>query len=39
MATALKMHVRKGDTVVVLAGKDKGKQGKVLQALPKNPRL
>ena len=24
-----KLHVRKGDTVVVLAGKDKGKEGKV----------
>ena len=39
MATALKMHVRKGDTVVVLAGKDKGKQGKVLQALPKKSKV
>ena len=25
-----KVHVKSGDTVVVLSGKDKGKQGKVL---------
>ena len=30
-----KLHVRKGDTVVVLAGKDKGKEGKVVVAFPK----
>ena len=30
-----KLHVRKDDTVVVISGKDKGKQGKVLRALPK----
>lgn len=30
-----KLHVKKGDTVVVLSGKDKGKQGKIIQALPK----
>ena len=28
------MNVKKGDTVVVLSGKDKGKQGKVLGTLP-----
>ena len=28
------MHVKKGDTVVVIAGKDKGKVGKVLNAMP-----
>ncbi len=28
------MHVKKGDTVIVLAGKDKGKTGKVIKALP-----
>ncbi len=27
-------HVRKGDTVVVLSGKDRGKQGKVLRVNP-----
>ncbi len=29
-----KLHVKKGDTVVVLAGKDKGKKGKVLSCIP-----
>jgi large subunit ribosomal protein L24 len=33
------MHVKKGDTVVVIAGKDKGKKGKVLQAMPKENRV
>ena len=31
----VKMHVKKGDTVVVLSGKDKGKQGKIIAAMPK----
>lgn len=29
-----KSHVKKGDTVVVLSGKDRGKQGKVLRVAP-----
>ena len=29
------MNIRKDDTVVVLSGKDKGKEGKVLKADPK----
>ena len=29
------MNIRKDDTVIVLSGKDKGKQGKVLSASPK----
>lgn len=29
------MKVKKGDTVVVRTGKDKGKEGKVLRAFPK----
>ncbi|WZL72623.1 50S ribosomal protein L24 [Clostridiaceae bacterium 35-E11] len=33
------MHVKKGDTVVVISGKDKGKKGKVLQAMPKKDRV
>jgi len=33
------MHVKKGDTVVVISGKDKGKKGKVLQAMPKVSRV
>ena len=28
-----KLHIRKNDTVVVLAGSDKGKTGKVLKVL------
>jgi large subunit ribosomal protein L24 len=27
-------HVKKGDTVVVLSGKDSGKQGRVLRVMP-----
>lgn len=34
-----KVHVRSGDTVVVLSGKDKGKQGKVLQVSPKEGKV
>lgn len=30
----VKLHIRKGDTVYILTGKDAGKRGKVLQALP-----
>jgi len=37
--TKQKMHVKKGDNVVVLAGKDRGKNGKVLQALPQKDRV
>ena len=33
------MRIKKGDTVVVLAGKDKGKQGVVLKALPKEDKV
>ncbi|MEO5656085.1 MAG: 50S ribosomal protein L24 [Nitrospiria bacterium] len=32
--TSTKSRVRKGDTVVILSGKDRGKQGKVLQVMP-----
>ena len=35
----VKLNVKKGDTVVVLSGKDKGKQGKVIQALPKKNKV
>lgn len=28
------MHVKTGDTVRILAGKDKGKEGKILRAIP-----
>ncbi|SCZ08861.1 50S ribosomal protein L24 [Alkaliphilus peptidifermentans] len=33
------MRIKKGDTVVVIAGKDKGKKGKVLQSFPKQDRV
>ena len=39
MAEAQKLHVKKGDTVVVLSGKDKGKKGKVIEALPKKAKV
>jgi len=29
------MHVKKGDTVLILSGTDKGKTGKIVRALPK----
>jgi large subunit ribosomal protein L24 len=29
------MKVKKGDTVLIIAGKDRGKTGKVIEALPK----
>ena len=32
-------HVRKGDTVVVVAGKERGKRGKVLRVLPAEGRV
>ena len=31
--------IKKGDRVVLLAGKDKGQQGQVLQVMPKDERL
>jgi large subunit ribosomal protein L24 len=34
-----KLHVKKGDMVVVLTGEHKGKVGRVLQALPAKQRL
>jgi large subunit ribosomal protein L24 len=33
------MHVKKGDKVVVISGKDKGKQGTILSAYPKQNRV
>ncbi|EKP94859.1 MULTISPECIES: 50S ribosomal protein L24 [Thermaerobacter] len=36
---ARKMTIRKGDTVLVIAGKDAGKKGKVLRALPAEERV
>ncbi|ART74681.1 50S ribosomal protein L24 [Sutcliffiella horikoshii] len=33
------MHVKKGDKVVVISGKDKGKQGVILESYPKKDRV
>jgi len=34
-----KVHVRKNDNVEVLAGKDRGKKGKILEVLPEKNRV
>ena len=34
----MKSHVKKGDEVVVLAGKEKGKRGKIIAVFPKKSR-
>lgn len=34
-----KMSLRRGDTVVVIAGKDRGKQGKVVDVFPEENRV
>lgn len=34
-----KLNVKKGDTVVVISGKDAGKKGKILAAYPKKSRI
>ena len=39
VAKAKKMHVRKGDSVVVITGKDAGKKGKILDVVPKTGRV
>ena len=33
------MNIKKNDTVIVLSGKDKGKKGKVLVAMPKENKV
>lgn len=33
------MKIKKGDTVVIIAGKDKGKKGKVVEAFPREDRV
>lgn len=37
--TRYKMHIKKGDTVQVIAGRDKGKVGEVLQVIPKTSQV
>jgi large subunit ribosomal protein L24 len=34
-----KFHVKKGDEVVVLAGKEKGKQGRIIAVMTKKSRV
>jgi len=34
-----KLHVKKGDQVVVLSGKEKGKQGRVIAVMTKKSRV
>ena len=36
---AKKLKIKKGDQVVVMAGRDKGKRGEVLRVMPKEDRL
>lgn len=38
-AIAIKMKVKKGDTVMVISGKDKGKTGEIITVLPKENRV
>ena len=33
------MHVKKGDKVLVISGKDKGKSGAIMRALPKENKV
>ncbi|QZZ19218.1 50S ribosomal protein L24 [Leptothermofonsia sichuanensis E412] len=37
--TRFKMHVKKGDTVQVIAGRDKGKVGEILRAIPSESKV
>jgi len=36
---AQKLRVKKGDSVIVRTGRDRGKQGEVIQVMPKEERL
>ncbi|MGO8764133.1 MAG: 50S ribosomal protein L24 [Limisphaerales bacterium] len=35
----MKSHIKKGDEVIVLAGKEKGKHGKIIAVFPKKQRV
>lgn len=37
--TRVKMHVKKGDTVQIISGGDKGKVGEVLKTFPKTSKI
>jgi large subunit ribosomal protein L24 len=39
MVERSRLHVKKGDTVVVLAGKEKGRSGKVLSVITKKEKV
>lgn len=39
MAAAKKIHIKKGDTVKVIAGQDKGAEGKVIRVLREEGRV
>ena len=39
MSAGTKMKIKKGDTVQMLAGKDRGKQGRVIQAHPREGKV
>jgi large subunit ribosomal protein L24 len=39
LQTRIKMRIKKGDTVQVISGKDKGKTGEVLRTLPYENRV
>lgn len=36
---SMKLHIKKGDTVMVINGDDKGKKGKVLEVSPKEGKV
>ena len=33
------MHIKKGNSVIIIAGKDKGKRGKVIRSFPKKSKV
>jgi large subunit ribosomal protein L24 len=35
----IKFHVKRGDEIVVIAGTEKGKRGKIIQVVPKKERV
>lgn len=39
MSTYTRIHVKKGDKVVVISGKDKGKIGEILRVIPKKNKV
>lgn len=39
MVNVNKVHVKKGDTVMIISGRDKGKKGKVLEVSPSEGKI